>query len=98
MALDIRRYTYNPVYVKAVQVTSSNMKAVAKWCGGQVVQEDSPAEPYIKVETIRPMRLRQTQAFMGDWVVKTSAGYKVYLEKAFPKAFQPAPEAAVVSA
>lgn len=94
--LDLQRYTYTPVYVQAVQVTTDNMTKVAKWCGGTINKRDDPpadgGRPYIKVNTVRPMRLRQTQAFVGDWVVKTGGGFKVYLNNAFGKAFKPAPK------
>lgn len=95
MTLDIQRYTHVPLFVQAVRVTDENMDEVAEWCDGIIcaVEEDGkPPVDYIKVATIRPIRERQTQAFAGDWVLKTETGVKTYNNKAFNKSFIPAPE------
>lgn len=93
--LNIERWTHVPLYVQAVQVTDANMEEVAEWCDGVIASiEADGKEPvdYIKVATIRPIRLRQTQAFVGDWVLKTEVGVKCYMDKAFKRAFIEAPE------
>lgn len=89
MSLDVQKFVHSPLYVDAVQVTSVNMDEVAKWCGGKVMNDEAGKveESYIKVEVIRPQRLRQSQAFIDDWVLKTAKGYKVYTPRAFAKDF-----------
>jgi len=91
MSLDINRYTHVALYVEAVQVTAANLAEVAAWAGG-TVQTDPEKQEYIKVATIRPLRDRQTQAYVGDWVLKTAVGLKVYTNKAFHRGFIAAPE------
>ena len=95
MTLKIERYVHVPLYVQAVRVTAENMEEVVEWCeGAMCTVEEEGKEPvdYIKVATIRPIRARQTQAFEGDWVLKTDIGLKVFTEKAFRRAFVEAPE------
>lgn len=89
--LAIERYTHVPLYVNAVQVTAENMADVAAWCGG-TIQTDAEKKQFIKVAAIRPLRERQTQAYVGDWVLKTDVGLKVYTTKAFTRGFIHAPE------
>jgi len=91
MTLAIQRYTHVPLYVNAVQITAENLEAVASWCGGSI-QTDVDTRKYVKVATIRPLRERQTQAYVGDWVLKTEVGLKVYTNKAFTRGFVHAPE------
>jgi len=94
MTLEIERYQHTPLYVEAVRVTVENFDDVAEWCEGVICSEETEGkEPvdFIKVATIRPIRTRQTQAFVGDWVLKTGMGLKVYTNKAFHKSFVVAP-------
>ena len=99
------RYVRQPFYVDAVQVTSANMEAVAKWCNGDVRTSSKPdrdvqnaleggtghtPERYIKVRVQRPANDRQTQAFVGDWILYAGTGYKVYTDRAFQKSFEKA--------
>ena len=89
MSLAIKHYTHVPMHVHAVQVTAENIAEVAAWCEGVI---NSSSETYIKVATIKPLRDRQTQAFIGDWVIKTGFGFKVYKNKAFGFSFVESPE------
>jgi len=91
MNLDIKRYTHVPLFVQAVQVTPENIFEIAGWCDG-TVKTDSDGKTYIMVATIRPLRERQTQAYVGDWVLKTDVGLKVYTNTAFKRGFVLAPE------
>jgi hypothetical protein len=83
--------------VEGVQVTATNIEAVAEWCGGTLVEApeishvDDVYNPYIKVEVFRPMNERQTKAFIGDWVLFAGKGYKVYTQKALDKSFEVEP-------
>lgn len=86
-----RRYMRNPLYVHAEQVSASNMATLAEWCGG-TIQSDAKAKAFIKVNVLRPTQVRQGQAYVGDWILKTESGYKVYGDKAFQKDFVEAPE------
>ena len=89
MALEIKRYVHVPLYAEGVLVTPENMVEVAKWCEGTVSLENG--KPFIKVATIRPIRERQTQAFAGDYVLKTVVGIKVYTAAAFKRSFMEPP-------
>lgn len=86
-------YARKPFYIDAVQVTEENIKEVAEWCMGDVMQTKTPhedvASPFIKVRVHRPLNQRQTQAFVGDWVLYANKGYKVYTQSAFDKNFEP---------
>ena len=82
------------LYVEAVPVTEDTMMDIAKWCGGklELSMEDGEMGPagtkFIKVPVIKPFNDRQTQAFVGDWVIKSSRkNFKVYTDKAFKDAF-----------
>lgn len=103
MQLEIVRYARMPFLVDAVQVTSANLEEVAKWCNGDVRTSGKPdrdvqnlveggpgtvPERYIKVRVQRPANDRQTQAFVGDWILYAGTGYKVYTDRAFKKSFE----------
>lgn len=78
--------------VQAVQVTPENMKQVAKWCAGKIMQDGEKeghlSRDYIKVRVAYPINERQTQAFLGDWVLKSGKSFKVYTNSAFEKSFE----------
>jgi len=100
MTLKIEHYTRKPFPVEAVQVTEENLNEVAEWCGGDIhastktLRNDAGEEtskiklPFIKVDVHRPLNDRQTKAFVGDWVLKSESGFKVYTLKAFDNSFQ----------
>lgn len=91
-----KRFVRKPFTVDAVQVTSDNIEAVAKWCGGDIrkgkpdhdIEEGLVGERFIKVRVYRPMGDRQSMAFAGDWVLYAGRGYKVYTNLAFEKTFE----------
>lgn len=85
-----KKYVRKPLFVDAVQVTEKNFKELAKWCQGDI-QTDGTQE-YIRVRVHTPKSARQTQAFVGDWVLYTDRGYKVYSNKAFNENFTPEEE------
>lgn len=99
MELDIKKYSRKSFDVDAVQVTTANIHQVAKWCKGEV-HKTTPRDPakiaiYIQVNVIRAMSDNQTKAYVGNWVLYTNSGFKVYNDKAFHDAFDsrpPAPE------
>lgn len=71
--------------VDAVRVTDENIDDVAKWCQGEVLETNG--KKYIKVKVQKIISDRQTQAFVGDWVLYAGAGYKVYTNRAFRNSF-----------
>ncbi len=87
--LGVEVYVRTPLPVRALQITEENIEAVAKWCGGEIRTRahENGALSYIKLRVIRPSNLRQTQGFVGDWVLQSEFGYKVYVNTAFEKNF-----------
>lgn len=101
MTIQTQRYVKKPLHVDAVQVTPENFAEMAAWCQGQVLwalndgeltEDDSldPNKQYIRVRVHNPKTPRQTKAFVGDWLLYTTRGYKVYTDKAFLGSFEPA--------
>lgn len=89
--MQISTFTRKPFDVEAVQVTEENMGEVAAWCGGRVqtIRVDDKDVRYIKVRVVRPMSEKQTQAYVGEWVLEVNKGHKVYTNKAFLENFIP---------
>ena len=86
------KFARKPLYVDAVRVTRENIKEVAEWCDGKISVDNEEASPthgqeFIQVRVHRPINDRQTQAFIGDWVLFAKNGFKVYTAKAFDKSF-----------
>lgn len=86
--METRTFSRKSFEVEAVQVTADNMAEVAEWCRGRVVKATGSEEQHVKVRVLRPMEERQTQAFVGDWVLYAGTGYKVYNAKAFARSFE----------
>jgi len=98
MSLAPRKYIRKPLYVDAVQITLENFVEAAKWCQGEIRDyhdkplvgaeaENQAIERYIHVRVHNPKNTRQTKAFIGDWLLYTERGYKVYTQKAFRNSF-----------
>lgn len=97
------RYVRKPLYVEAVQVTNDNFADVLRWCQGDIGLIDGseiatpqisdtdidPTKHYIRIRVHNPQSVRQTKAFVGDWILYTDRGYKIYTEKAFKDNFEP---------
>ena len=92
------KYVRKPLFVDAVQVTSENFEEIARWCFGEIANIDEtpigddenvvePDKQYIHVRVHNPKNPRQTKAFVGDWILYTERGYKVYTSKAFQANF-----------
>jgi len=68
MTIKIKKYTAKPVQVEAIQITKNNMAEVAKWCKGEILTEEVPAEKsatgeafterYIRPKMFRPKNQR----------------------------------------
>lgn len=89
MGIQAQRYLRKPLYVDAVRITSANFEEISAWCQGEILrdEESGSGKKYIKVRVHNPKNPRQTKAFVGDWLLYTERGYKVYTSKAFHAAF-----------
>lgn len=88
--IETTQYIRKPLYVAAVRVTGVNFDEVAAWCQGDIQQDEVPnngIKRYIRVRVHNPKNPRQTKAFVGDWLLYTERGYKVYTNKAFHASF-----------
>lgn len=87
--LKLEKYERLPFTIEAVEVTAENMRAVAKWCGGQIRTSGKRGiQKYIKVDVKRALNDRQTQAYIGDFVLKAGSGFKIYTPRAFSESFR----------
>lgn len=87
MTIQTEKFERKPFFVDAIQVTEENIEDVARWCNGEL-QEDDNGKRFVHVRVHRPLTPRQTQAYVGDWVLYAGRGYKVYKKQAFEKSFQ----------
>lgn len=91
MTVKTTSYVRKPLFVDAVEVTEELFLDIAAWCQGEIVSSEASEEPkHIKVRVHNPKTPRQTKAFVGDWILYTERGYKVYTAKAFQASFDPA--------
>lgn len=93
-----KKYLRKPLVVDAVQVTVENFEAIREWCHGEIVNNDgsdvtvvNPGGQHVRVRVHNPKTPRQTKAFVGDWILYTDRGYKIYTQKAFAASFDEAP-------
>lgn len=106
------KYVRKPLYVEAVQITDENFLEVVDWCSALVGAQGSergtetrpaagveldPSKHYIRIRVHNPQSQRQTMAFVGDWILYTDRGYKIYTDKAFQANFEEAVTADVVT-
>jgi hypothetical protein len=93
MAIDTQKFVRKPLYVDSVRISSTNFDEIAEWCQGEVEYEPQEGQgstngkKYIRVRVHNPKNPRQTKAFVGDWLLYTERGYKVYTNKAFHASF-----------
>lgn len=85
--MNIEKYVRKPFYVDAVQVDVDNMEEISDWCGGTLFTNTDTGSSHIQVPVIHPIPERQTYARVGDWVLSSPKGYKVYTDRAFQKGF-----------
>lgn len=85
------KFVRKPFVVEGLEVTAENIAEVAEWCGGEVRESNGKrgyrVQQYIKVAVKNPLNDRQTRAYVGDWVLSASTGFKVYSKKAFVASF-----------
>jgi hypothetical protein len=90
MSVTTTQYIRKPLFVAAVRVTGANFDEIASWCQGEEQQDEMPdgtGKKFIRVRVHNPKNPRQTKAFVGDWLLYTERGYKVYTNKAFHASF-----------
>lgn len=92
MGVTTKQFMKKPLYVEAIRITRRNFPEVVEWCEGRVRTEraDAPQnanKKFIKIEAHNPINSRQTKAFIGDWVLKTERGFKVYTHVSFVQSF-----------
>lgn len=92
MGVTTKRYIKKPLYVDAVRVTRKNFNEVTKWCGGRIQTERANApqnagQKFVKIEAHNPINIRQTKAFVGDWILQTERGFKIYTHTSFVESF-----------
>lgn len=85
--METKPYVRKPFKVDGLQVKPDNLEEVAEWCGGEIIRSDE-RRPHIQVDVQNALRDRQKQAFVGDWVLKSPSGFKVYTDKAFKTTFE----------
>lgn len=102
MAILTERFIRKPIYVEAIKVEPENLVEVARWCQGEIRDKGNDeivplgadvtdvSSYYIRVRVHNPRSPKQAQASVGDWILYTDRGYKVYTEQAFKGAFDPA--------
>lgn len=81
-------YQRKPLTVEAVQVTEANLYEVAKWCEGDVRTHNVTNKKFIQVDVLHPLNPKQTKATVGEWVLKSDQGYKIYSDAAFKKGWE----------
>lgn len=86
-------YVRKPFTVDAVRVTESNLDEVTEWCKGKIhvdYNEGDEAETvFIEVKVLGARNDRQTQAYVGDWVLRKDGNFKIYTPRAFENNFSP---------
>lgn len=90
-----KTYIRKPFTVQSDRVTDKNIQQMAEWCGGEVKglgEHDGRWGPFIEVPVVNPdpKKPRQSQAFVGDWILQSEQGFKVYTDRAFLKNFDSA--------
>jgi len=92
MGVTTKKYVKKPLIVEAVRITRKNFGEIVKWCDGDIHTEprdhrENPGKKFIKIQVHNPINARQTKAFVGDWILKTERGFKIYPHKAFTESF-----------
>ena len=72
------KYRKKPVVIEAWRVTPENVREVAAWCGGRVVEVEKPSDPCdvyvaLKIPTLEGVMTAETY-HGGDWVIRGVQG------------------------
>lgn len=91
MGVKTKKFVRKPIYVEGLRVTAKNFAQVMAWAGGEERLDEDKAtgttKKYIRIETQHAKNERQRKAFIGDWVLKTDKGFKIYSNYAFHRSF-----------
>lgn len=81
----------NPnIVVEAVRLNEDNVKAVAEWCRGELVEEIDPEHPQEKQFGINLMTARDMQrASLNMYVIKFGKHFFVSHNRPFEMAYEP---------
>lgn len=92
--IEYGKFTRKTFTVNAIQVTSENMREVAKWCGGIVKPLNEMLydnEWLIDFPSTKGIdgKPRRAQASVGDWISQLTSGgkFRVYSDKDFRLCF-----------
>lgn len=91
MSNDFSNYVRKQFTVSAVRVTPMNIDRLARECDGRIMEGDKEgnfSRKFIKVRVAFANSERQTEAHIGDWLVRNGRDWKVYTDKAFRKTFE----------
>lgn len=92
------RFMRIPFFVQGYCVTEEDMQDIAKWCEGHVIT--TSAGSFIRVPVLRPTHKKQTEAYIGDWVIVSNSHkglvYKVYTQEWLDKTFTALPDEPLV--
>lgn len=86
MPFTLKRAKRKDIFVDFVQVTAENMEELAAWTKGEI-KKTSNGNRYIDIDVLNPIELKQRRAFVGDFVLRSANGFKVYTERGFYKNF-----------
>lgn len=84
----VEKFVRVPLHVDVIKVTEENMELVSRFVRGSI-RTDSRNKRYINVKVKDPRTERQGQAHVGDRILSSAQGYKVYTPKAFAANFVP---------
>lgn len=87
MGIATEKYIRKPLIVKAVRVTEQNFDEMVAYCHGEVQTDERSDKRFIRVDVNNPKNPRQTKAFVGDWLLWSEKGVKIYTNKAFLASF-----------
>lgn len=77
-----QRYVRKPEPLEGVQLTKTNYKQVALWCGADIIEDAKASDPtdvYIGLE-VPMLGTKGVRANVGDFVVRYSTGKFAVLE------------------
>lgn len=89
--METEKYQRKPFEVDALRVTEENFKFCAGLCSGEIRTEKdrrNVVTTYIKIFVNRPLNEAQTKAYVGDWLLYTPSGWKIYKDGAFRNSFE----------
>lgn len=91
MGVVTEKYVKKPLFVDAVRVTEQNFDELVDWVQTTTQAEviDDGSKKFIKIFVHSPKNAKQTKAFIGDWLLKTDLGIKIYTNRAFRGSFEP---------